>query len=351
MRCGPFLVMLTLLVGTAPARAQDSPGIIPMPKQDAKQARSPSSTKRSPRNRRSLNLPQSNRKPSHHEQSRSRRPAGARRPANRAWSRMPSRGVRPRPRSPLVSEARADSKTRTAPKRPATRQKRRRTPTCFGSRASERQKIKAALLWAGDYTGASGGEDAMLGAIKNFQKRHKAKITGVLTPSERARPDRGRQGARGGIRLERGGRPGDRHPYRPAEQDGAQGARRRARHALVLGAWRGAGRDLPHQGARAQARRAVRAQKKEPATRRVETSVLHDDDFFISGMQGLKMFSVRAKMRDGEVRGVTMLYDQMMEGIVAPVTAAMAARSRLSPSAARPTPRWRSRWNTATDWW
>ncbi len=26
----------------------------------------------------------------------------------------------------------------------------------------------------------------MLTAIKNFQKRHKAKVTGVLTPSERA---------------------------------------------------------------------------------------------------------------------------------------------------------------------
>ena len=41
--------------------------------------------------------------------------------------------------------------------------------------------------------------------------------------------------------------------------------------------------------------------------------MLHDDNFFISGMQGLKMFAVRAKLRDGEMRGFTMLYDQMME--------------------------------------
>ena len=53
--------------------------------------------------------------------------------------------------------------------------------------------------------------------------------------------------------------------------------------------------------------------------------MLHDDGFFISGMQGLKYFSVRAKLRDGEVRGFTMLYDQMMEGIVAPVMVAMAS--------------------------
>ena len=50
----------------------------------------------------------------------------------------------------------------------------------------ERQKIQAALLWSGDYTGASGGDDPMLAAIKNFQKRHKAKITGELTAAERA---------------------------------------------------------------------------------------------------------------------------------------------------------------------
>ena len=30
MRCSPFLVMLALLLGAAPALAQDSPGVIPM---------------------------------------------------------------------------------------------------------------------------------------------------------------------------------------------------------------------------------------------------------------------------------------------------------------------------------
>ena len=40
MRCGPFLVMLALLVGAAPALAQDLPGLVPMPKQtDAKPAK------------------------------------------------------------------------------------------------------------------------------------------------------------------------------------------------------------------------------------------------------------------------------------------------------------------------
>src|SRR5664279_5708045 len=65
--------------------------------------------------------------------------------------------------------------------------------------------------------------------------------------------------------------------------------------------------------------------KKQPGSRQVEYSVMKDDSFFISGLQGLKKFSVKAQMRDGEVRGFTVLYDQMMETIVAPVAVAMAA--------------------------
>ena len=199
---------------------------------------------------------------------------------------------------------------------------------------------------AGDPVGAAvvgrlhrrgGGDDPMLTAIKNFQKRHKAKVTGVLTPAERADAARRRQGARGGIRLERG-----RSTRRPASRIGLptklvpHRARRRARHALVLGAWRGAGRDLPHQGCRLKLAALFEQEKKEPATRKVETSALHDDNFFISGMQGLKKFSVRAQLRDGEVRGFTMLYDQAMEAIVAPVMAAMAAAFAPFPERSAP---------------
>jgi hypothetical protein len=77
-------------------------------------------------------------------------------------------------------------------------------------------------------------------------------------------------------------------------------------------------------------------QKKEPATRKVESSALRDDSFFIIGMQGLKNFSVRAYARDGEIRGFTLLFDQMMETIVAPVTAAMV--SAFSPFPERSSP-------------
>ena len=76
-------------------------------------------------------------------------------------------------------------------------------------------------------------------------------------------------------------------------------------------------------------------EKKEPA-RKVEYSVLRDDSFFVSGIQGLKKFSVRASIRNGEVRGFIMLFDQAMEGIVAPVMVAMS--SAFSPFPQRSAP-------------
>jgi hypothetical protein len=65
-------------------------------------------------------------------------------------------------------------------------------------------------------------------------------------------------------------------------------------------------------------------EKHEPKSRKVMHSALDDDGFVISGMQGLKYFSVRARMRGDEIRGFTLLFDQAMQGIVAPVMGAMA---------------------------
>ncbi len=48
------------------------------------------------------------------------------------------------------------------------------------------------------------------------------------------------------------------------------------------------------------------------------------DGFTVTGLQGLKKFGVRAQLKNGELRGYTVMFDQAMEGIVAPVTAAMA---------------------------
>ena len=66
-------------------------------------------------------------------------------------------------------------------------------------------------------------------------------------------------------------------------------------------------------------------QKAEPAGRKLEVNVLRSDFFILSGLQGLKKFYVRAESRDGEVRGMTILYDQATEGVMDPVVVVMSS--------------------------
>ena len=53
---------------------------------------------------------------------------------------------------------------------------------------TERLAIQLDLAWAGDYRGLADGEfsDKLAEAVKAYQKRNKIKVTGVLTPEERA---------------------------------------------------------------------------------------------------------------------------------------------------------------------
>jgi hypothetical protein len=64
--------------------------------------------------------------------------------------------------------------------------------------------------------------------------------------------------------------------------------------------------------------------EKKVRHRTVEHSTLKPDSFVMSGMQGLKRFIVRAQAIGGELRGITILYDQATEGMMAPIAAAMA---------------------------
>ena len=53
--------------------------------------------------------------------------------------------------------------------------------------AADLMKIEQELYWSGDYSAAVNGEDRMQAAIKSFQKRNKAKITGELTAEQSSR--------------------------------------------------------------------------------------------------------------------------------------------------------------------
>jgi len=315
MRWGPFLAMLVLCLGAIPALAQDSLGIIPMAKQsDAKPAKKHVKPKAA-----------------------TAKPAEAK-PAEAKAVTPKSAAVKPATVTPAAAKTVA---AKTVAAKSATPQtaaaKAEPAPDVFaGIPPDERLKIQAALLWSGDYTGAAGGDDPMLAAIRNYQKRSKAKITGALTPPERAallaaaKVHEDEFGWSVVVDPATGIRIGLPTKMVPFALDAARGTRWSSAHGEVqVETFRIKDPELKLAA-------LFEREKKEPATRKVETSVLHDDNFFISGMQGLKLFSVRAKLRDGEVRGFTMLYDQMMEGIVAPVMVAMA--SAFSPFPERSAP-------------
>src|SRR5262249_668277 len=79
-------------------------------------------------------------------------------------------------------------------------------------------------------------------------------------------------------------------------------------------------------------------EKKEPAERKVAYQVLKGDFFVVSGTQSLKKFYVRAHVKEGEVRGMRVLYDQANEGIMDTVAIAMSSAFTAFPDGG-PTPR------------
>ena len=330
--------MLALFVGVPPAGAQDAPpGVIPMPKQQdtqpKKHVRHKAAVK--PEAKAANTIKKTARAAAKTTKAKA---TAAKKTASKPAQPAAAKAVAARPKPAAIIAL-----PKPAPPRPEAAV----TPApavaaapvgdaLSGVTPSERLKIQAALLWSGDYTGSTGGEDAMLAAIKNYQKRNKAKVTGTLTPAERAalvaaaRRHEEEFGWSVVVDPATGIRLGLPSKLVPQARDAAHGTRWSSAHGEVQV------ETFRYQDPSLTLAAMFEREKKEPATRQIEASALHDDDFFISGMQGLKMFSVRAKMRDGEIRGVTLLYDQMMEGIVAPVAAAMAAAFSPFPERSAP---------------
>src|SRR5262245_55914173 len=285
MRLGGSTVILAILLGVAPALAQESPGIIPAPAQSTEKTR-----------------------PAHKHLK----------PKIATPKIVAPKIAAPKIAAPVSASAKTALKIDAVATEPPA-------DVSAGLPDSERLKIQSALLWSGDYTGPIGDEDPFLSAVKNFQKRTKAKITGILTPTERSNllaATKSHEDEYGwtivtdpstGVRLGL--------PTKLVTQ--VREATRGTRYSSAHG-------DVQVETFRIKATELKLAalfdqQKKEPSTRKVESSALRDDSFFISGTQGLKKFSVRAYARNGEIRGFTLLFDQMMETIVAPVTAAMVS--------------------------
>lgn len=219
---------------------------------------------------------------------------------------------------------------RGARKRPATKPAAKKAPAAIAKAYSamplaERLAIQSDLAWIGDYEGAPGGDfgdERVIDAVKLFQKGGGGKDTGMLSDEERARLAAAAEPPRAAV------------GWRLID-DPATGARFGLPEKLVslLGASRIGSRWISGHGqiqiedfalSEASLPALFEEEKKTPRGRYVESSALTPDSFVISGTQGLKNFVVRAEAEGGEVRGITVLYDQANAGIMAPVAIAMA---------------------------
>ena len=222
----------------------------------------------------------------------------------------------------------------TVPIRPALQ-----TPadTANAMAQAERQAIQSDLAWVGNYNGAITGEvsERMVAAIKEFQKARGGKETGVLNPQERgvlAETARRRQDnvgwkivtdAGSGVRL---GIPTKLVPQQSSDANGAK--------------WSSSTGTIQIQLARRKEANPATAkladqERKEPAGRKVDYTVVKPDFFVLSGTQGLKKFYVRGQFKGDEVRILTILYDQATEGTVEPVVIAMSSAFNPFPSGAQ----------------
>jgi peptidoglycan hydrolase-like protein with peptidoglycan-binding domain len=201
---------------------------------------------------------------------------------------------------------------------------------------AERQAIQSDLAWVGQYNGAISGEvsERMVAAIKEFQKDRGGKQTGVLNPQERgvlAETAKRRQDNVGwkivtdagtGARL---GVPAKLVPQQSSDANGAKWSSSTGTIQIQL---------ARRKQANPTTAKLAEQEKKEPAGRKVEYTVVKPDFFVLSGIQGLKKFYVRGQSRGDEVRILTILYDQATEGTVEPVVIAMSSAFDPFPSGA-----------------
>jgi hypothetical protein len=197
---------------------------------------------------------------------------------------------------------------------------------------ADRMATQNDLTWGGDFSGPIDGQfsERLVQAVKAYQTRHKNPVTGVMSAAERAAlatavaprkqavgwrlTEDPVTGARVGLpgRLATNATPGPNGTRWASEQGQLQVETFRIDTGATL--------------------EGVFEQQKKLPRRRVESSSIQTESFVITGMQGLKKMVVRGYARNGEVRGITILYDQAMEGSMDPIVVAMA--SAFTPFAA-----------------
>jgi peptidoglycan hydrolase-like protein with peptidoglycan-binding domain len=228
----------------------------------------------------------------------------------------------------------------TVPARPAMQ-----TPsaTADGMTQPERLSLQSDLAWVGEYNGAITGDvsERMVNAIKEYQKNKGGKPTGVLNPQERAalaETARRKQESVGwkivmeptsGARL---GIPGKLVPQQVTDANGSKWTSPTGTVQVLFSR---------RKEANPTTAKLAERERKEPAGRQVDYTVVKPDFFVLSGLQGLKKFYARGTFKGDEVRIMTILYDQATENTVEPVVIAMSSAFNPFPSGpqAGPPPR------------
>jgi peptidoglycan hydrolase-like protein with peptidoglycan-binding domain len=206
---------------------------------------------------------------------------------------------------------------------------------------AERLAIQSDLAWVGQYNGAITGDvsERMVEAIKEYQKASGGKPTGVLNPKERsvlaetARRRRDNAGwkiitdAGTGVQL---GIPTKLVPQQTSDANGSKWSSPTGTIQVLL---------TRRKEANPTTAKLAEREKKEPAGRTIDYTVVKPDFFVLSGLQGLKKFYLRGTFKGDEVRILTILYDQATENIVEPVVIAMSSAFNPFPANAGPPPR------------
>lgn len=221
----------------------------------------------------------------------------------------------------------------TVPVRPALQ-----TPadTANAMAQAERLAIQSDLAWVGQYNGAITGEvsERMVAAIKEFQKSRGGKQTGVLNPQERgiltdtAKRRQENVGWKIVTDAGTGARLGVPTKLVPQQSSDAAGAK-----------WTSPTGTVQIQLSRRKEANPTTAklaeqERKEPAGRKIDYTVVKPDFFVLSGLQGLKKFYVRGTFKGDEVRILTILYDQATENTVEPVVIVMSSAFNPFPAGA-----------------
>jgi peptidoglycan hydrolase-like protein with peptidoglycan-binding domain len=222
----------------------------------------------------------------------------------------------------------------TVPGRPALQAP---ADTAGAMTQGERLALQSDLAWVGQYNGAITGEvsERMVAAIRQFQKERGDKPTGVLNPQQRgmlAETAKRRQDNVGwkivtdsgsGVRL---GVPTRLVPQQSSDAGGTKWSSPNATIQVLL---------ARRKEANPTSARLAERERKEPAGRSIDYTVVKPDFFVLSGLQGLKKFYVRGTFRGDEVRTLTILYDQATENTVEPVVIAMSSAFNAFPTLAQ----------------